>query len=206
MRIDYPRRGKTGVRHFLPSWRQWLLVFGLGTFAVVATFVVLYAVIDVPKPNDAALAQSTILYYSDGKSELGRFGEANRTIVPFDQIPQTLRYAVMAAEDRKFYDEGGISVTGIARAAWNDLAGGSLQGGSTITQQLVKNYYLTQDRTISRKVNEFIVSIKIDQALSKDEILTDYLNVLYLGNNVYGVQAAAHYYFGVDVKDLDLDR
>ena len=202
LRIDYPRRGKTGVRHFLPSWRQWLLVFGLGTFAVVATFVVLYAVIDVPKPNDAALAQSTILYYSDGKSELGRFGEANRTIIPLDQIPQTLRYAVMAAEDRKFYDEGGISVTGIARAAWNDLAGGSLQGGSTITQQLVKNYYLTQDRTVSRKVNEFIVSIKIDQALSKDEILTDYLNTIYFGRGAYGVQAAARAYFGTTASAL----
>jgi membrane peptidoglycan carboxypeptidase len=184
------------VRRFLPSWRQWLLLFGLGTGLGVISFAVLYSVIDVPKPNDEALAQSTIVYYADGRSEIGRFGEANRTIIAIDQIPLTLRQAVMSAEDRNFYKEGGFSVTGIARAAWNDLAGGSLQGGSTITQQLVKNYYLTQDRTISRKVNEFIVSIKIDQALSKDEILTDYLNTIYFGRGAYGVQAAARAYFG----------
>jgi membrane peptidoglycan carboxypeptidase len=202
LRLDYPRRGRTGVRHFLPSWRQWLLLFGLGSGAGVIAFVVLYSVISVPKPNDAALAQSTIVYYSDGHSEIGRFGEANRTIVPLDQIPLTLRQAVMSAEDRNFYQEGGFSVTGIVRAAWNDLAGGSLQGGSTITQQLVKNYYLTQDRTISRKVNEFIVSIKIDHALSKDEILTDYLNTIYFGRGAYGVQAAARAYFGIPTTAL----
>jgi membrane peptidoglycan carboxypeptidase len=202
VKIDYPRRGRTGVRHFLPSWRQWLLLFGLGAFIGVATFTVLYSVIAVPKPNDQALAQSTIVYWADG-SELDRFGTANRTIISIDQIPLTLRQAVMSAEDRNFYHEGGFSATGIARAAWNDLAGGSLQGGSTITQQLVKNYYLTQSRTISRKVNEFFVSIKINQALSKDEILTDYLNTIYFGRGAYGVQAAARAYFGVNASQLD---
>ena len=202
MKIDYPRRGRTGVRHWLPSWRQWLGLCGIGFGLGVITFVILYAVISVPKPNDAALAQSTIVYWADGHTEIGRFGEANRTIVSIDQIPLTLRQAVMSAEDRNFYNEGGFSVTGIARAAWNDLAGGSLQGGSTITQQLVKNYYLTQNRTISRKINEFIVSIKIDQALSKDEILTDYLNTIYFGRGAYGIQAAARAYFGVSASAL----
>jgi membrane peptidoglycan carboxypeptidase len=201
LRIDYPRRGRSGVRRFLPSWRQLLALAALGVVALGATFAVLYSVIAVPKPNDQALAQSTIVYYSD-KTELGRFGAANRTIVSFDQIPLTLRQAVMSAEDRQFYEHGGFSVTGIARAAWNDLAGGSVQGGSTITQQLVKNYYLTQSRTISRKVNEFIVSIKIEQQLTKDQILTDYLNTIYFGRGAYGVQAAAASYFGVPASAL----
>ena len=202
MRIDFPRRGRNGVRRYLPSWRQWLLLAAFGAVAVVIAFTVLYAVIQVPKPNDQALAQSTTVYYADGKTVLGRFGIADRTIVGFDQIPLTLRQAVMAAEDRQFYQHGGFSVTGIARAAWNDLSGGSLQGGSTITQQLVKNYYLTQGRTLSRKVNEFIVSIKIEQQLTKDEILTDYLNTIYFGRGAYGVQAAAQAYFGVPATAL----
>ena len=185
------------MRRFVPSWRQLLVLAGIALAAAGVTFTVAYAVVAVPKPNDQALAQTTTVYYSDGKTVLGRFGAADRTIVGFDQIPLTLRQAVMSAEDRQFYQHGGFSVTGIARAAWNDLAGGSLQGGSTITQQLVKNYYLTQGRTLSRKVNELIVSIKIEQQLTKDQILTDYLNTIYFGRGAYGVQAAAQAYFAV---------
>src|SRR5207244_6526507 len=88
------------------------------------------------------------------------------------------------------------------RAAWNDLRGGSVQGGSTITQQLVKNYYLTQERTLARKVTEFVVSVKIEQQLSKDQILTDYLNTIYFGRGAYGVQAAARAYFHKDATAL----
>ena len=202
MKIDYPRRGRTGVRRFLPSWRQWLLMATLGVVAVAVAFTVLYATISVPKPNDQALAQSTTVYYADGKTVLGRLGTADRTIIGFDQMPLTLRQAVMSAEDRQFYTHGGFSVTGIARAAWNDLSGGSLQGGSTITQQLVKNYYLTQSRTLSRKVDEFVVSIKIEQQLTKDQILTDYLNTIYFGRGAYGVEAAAQAYFGEPARAL----
>jgi membrane peptidoglycan carboxypeptidase len=202
VRIDYPRAGRTGSSRYLPSWRQWLLALVIGGGLAVAGFSVAYAVIDVPKPNDEAVAQSSVVYYADGQHEIGRFGQANRTAVSFAQMPLTLREAVMAAEDRQFYQHGGFSLTGIARAAWNDLRGGSVQGGSTITQQLVKNYYLTQDRTIARKVDEFIVSVKIEQVLSKDQILADYLNTIYFGRGAYGVQAAARAYFGVDADRL----
>jgi membrane peptidoglycan carboxypeptidase len=202
VRIDYPRRGRTGVRRFVPSWRQWLALVGAGFLLVVVAFAVLYAKIDVPKPNDQALQQSSVIYFDDGRSVLGRFGETNRQSVPLSQVPLSLQHAVLAAEDRQFYEHGGFSPTGILRAAWNDLRGGSLEGGSTITQQLVKNYYLSQQRTLSRKVEEFVVSIKIEQQLTKDQILQDYLNTIYFGRGAYGVQAAARAYFHTDVQDL----
>ena len=202
MRIDYPRRGRAGARRFLPSWRQWLLLVAAGFVLVVAGFAVLYAKIDVPKPNDQALQQSSVVYFSDGRSVLGRFGQTNRQSVPLSQVPISLQRAVLAAEDRQFYEHGGFSPTGILRAAWNDLRGGSLEGGSTITQQLVKNYYLSQQRTLKRKVDEFVVSIKIEQQLSKDQILQDYLNTIYFGRGAYGVQAAALAYFHTNVQNL----
>jgi membrane peptidoglycan carboxypeptidase len=202
VRIDYPRAGRSGARRYLPSWRQLLLLGGLGVGLLVAAFGVAYATIQVPKPNDQALQQASVVYYADGKTVIGRFGDTNRTSIPFAQMPPSLRTAVLAAEDRQFYEHGGFSPSGIVRAAWNDLLGGSMQGGSTITQQLVKNYYLTQDRTISRKVNEFVVSVKIEQQLSKDQILADYLNTIYFGRGAYGVQAAARAYFRTDARSL----
>jgi membrane peptidoglycan carboxypeptidase len=202
LKIDYPRRGRTGLRRYLPSWRQWLLLAATGFVLAVVAFGVLYASVKVPKPNDEALQQSSVVYFSDGKTVLGRFGQTNRTSVPLSMMPISLQHAVLAAEDRQFYEHGGFSPTGIVRAAWNDLRGGSLEGGSTITQQLVKNYYLTQQRTLSRKVDEFIVSIKIEQQLSKDQILEDYLNTIYFGRGAYGVQAAARAYFHTDVQSL----
>jgi membrane peptidoglycan carboxypeptidase len=190
------------VRRYLPSWRQWLALFATGFGLLVAAFVVLYVKVDVPKPNDQALQQSSVVYFADGRTVLGRFGQTNRESVPLSQVPVSLQHAVLAAEDRQFYEHGGFSPTGIVRAAWNDLRGGSLEGGSTITQQLVKNYYLTQQRTLSRKMQEFIVSIKIEQQLSKDQILQDYLNTIYFGRGAYGVQAAARAYFHTDVSQL----
>ena len=111
----------------------------------------------------------------------------------------TCQKSVLAAEDRGFYQHGGLSPRGITRAILNNLTGGDQQGGSTITQQLVKNYYLTQDRRYSRKVREAVVSLKIEQTLSKDQILEDYLNTIYFGRSAYGIQAAAQAYFGKDV-------
>lgn len=206
MRIDYPRSGRTGLLRFWPSWRQWLSLVVLAAALGVAAFAVLYAVIDIPEPNEDAVAQTTVVYWSDGETELGRLGTANRTSVPLSSLPQHVKDAVLAAEDRSFYEHGGISVTGIGRAVWNNLRNESTQGGSTITQQLVKNYYLTQDRTWRRKVEEFIVSIKMEQQLAKEQILEDYLNTIYFGRGAYGIQAAARAYFGVDAADLTLEQ
>ena len=204
MRIDYPRRGRTGVRHWLPSWRQLLSLAALGFVAVVGVFAVLVARTTVPEPNDVATAQTTIVYWGDGKTELGRLGDANRVSVPLDQVPLTMQHAVLSAEDREFYDEGGFSPKGIGRAIWNNVSGGSTQGGSTITQQYAKNAFLTQERTFTRKFSELILAVKLDTSVSKDQILGDYLNTIYFGRGAYGIESASRSYFGKSVSQLSL--
>ncbi len=177
-----------------------LLVLGtVGFFLLLMA----YTKIEVPDPNESARKQTSLVLYAGGKEEIGRFGDTNRTIVTLDRVPLALRDAVLAAENRNFYSDNGVSPKGMARALWVNLRGGSTQGGSTITQQYVKNYYLTQERTIKRKLREGLLSIKIDREKSKDQILEDYLNTIYLGRGAYGVQAAAKAYFDKDVSTLN---
>jgi membrane peptidoglycan carboxypeptidase len=163
-----------------------------------------YNATDIPSPNDLALAQTSIIYYSDGKTEMGRLSDpdGDRESVPLTRVPDHVQKALLAAEDRQFYTQGGISPSGIASAIWSGITGGPTQGGSTITQQYVKNYFLTQDQTISRKAKEIIISIKVDGQLTKDQILESYLNTIYYGRGAYGVQNAARAYFGKDVSKL----
>ncbi len=180
-------------------------LFGLFLIGVVALAVV-YARTDIPQPGQDANKQVAIVYYDDGKTEMGRIGAVNRQNVKLGQVPENVQFAFLSAEDRDFYDNKGISPTGIVRAAWADARGGSQQGGSTITQQYVKNYFLTQDRTVSRKVKEIMISVKIDRKYSKQQILTDYLNTIYYGRNAYGIQAASQAYFGVDAAKLSTSQ
>ena len=196
--MDYPRRRHTGVRRFVPSWR---LVLGLGAAVVllgVIALSVVYAKVSVPDPNKLVTAQASIVYFSDGKTELGRFNEVdgNRQSIELTQVPKTAQHAVLAAEDRSFYSNVGVSPKGIARAVWVKLRGGSVQGGSTITQQYVKNYFLTQDRTYTRKLKEFVISLKIEQQETKDVILANYLNTIYFGRGANGIETASQAYFG----------
>jgi len=192
---------RKGWRRFF-SWKPILLTL-LGLFLLgVAAFGVAYATTDVPQPNDLANAQTSILYYADGRNEMARISEVNRESVPLTKIPLHVQRALLAAEDRTFYQNNGVSPSGIARAVVVALKGGPTQGGSTITQQYVKNYFLTQDRTITRKAREFIISIKIDGQESKSTILANYLNTIYYGRGAYGIQTAAKAYFGVDVSKL----
>ena len=188
---------------------QAVLLSVAGIFVIgFAMLWVAYSRIEIPEPNDSALAQTTRVLYADGKEVgknneiVGRFGDTNRSIVSLNQVPVVLRDAVLAAENRSFYTDNGVSPKGMARALWVNLKGGSTQGGSTITQQYVKNYYLTQERTIKRKFREALLSIKIDKVRSKDQILEDYLNTIYLGRGAYGMQAAAKAYFNKDVSKL----
>ena len=170
----------------------------------VLAFVLLYLLIDIPKANDQATQQVSVVYYSDGKTEMGRFTTTNREPVELKRVPLATQRAFLAAEDRSFYSNRGVSPTGIARAFINNFSGSgsSSQGGSTITQQYVKNYFLTQDQTVSRKVKEIVISLKIDQEYSKDRILQDYLNNVYFGRGAYGIQAASKSYFHKDVSQL----
>jgi membrane peptidoglycan carboxypeptidase len=184
-------------------WAKGLGIAALAGFllAVVAFFVA-YSLVDTPKPNDLANAQASIIYYADGKTELDRISEVNRESVALSKVPKAVQEAHLAAEDRNFYQNSGISPTGIARAVWVGLKGGATQGGSTITQQYVKNYFLTQDQTLSRKGREIIISIKIAKQQSKSTILENYLNTIYYGRGAYGIQTASKAYFNKDVSKL----
>ena len=182
------------------------MLWGL-LIAFVATVVLVgigYATTPIPNPSTFATAQQTTIYYSDGKTPLASLGNTTRVDVPLSQVPLAVQHAVLAAEDRHYYSEPGISPTGIIRALITDIRGGEIsQGGSTITQQYVKNAYLTSQRTFTRKFKEIFISVKLANERSKSQILEDYLNTIYFGRGAYGIQAAAHAYFNVDVSKLD---
>jgi membrane peptidoglycan carboxypeptidase len=183
----------------------WLtLGFLVATLAGIGAFVYAYQHIVIPTPNSAFQAQTTFVYYADGKSKIGSFATQNRSDISLADLPPSVKWAVIAAEDRSFETNVGFDPKGILRALVNDLRGGSLQGASTITQQYVKILYLNQQQTITRKVKEAIIAIKINQQESKDQILQGYLNTIYFGRGAYGIQAAAHAYFGVDARKLNV--
>jgi membrane peptidoglycan carboxypeptidase len=201
--IDYPRAGRSGFRRWLPSWK---LLLGTFVTLIVVAFIglsIAVATTQIPKPNDLAVAQTTRVYYDDGKTEIGRIGEANRTSVPLDRISPQMQAAMLAAEDRGYYSHGGFDPRGLARAAWNNITGGTVQGASTITQQYAKNAYLSQEQSFSRKFKELVLSVKLETQSSKDEILADYLNTIYYGRGAYGIQAASRAYFGKSASKLD---
>ncbi len=183
-------------------FRALLVTLG-GLLVLLGVFVgVVYATTEVPDPNSVQNAQTTVVYYADGTTEMGRLGDTNRTNVGLDQVSEGARDAILAAENREFYSDPGISLTGIVRAAWNNVTGGSTQGGSTITQQYVKNAFLTSDQTFSRKFQELFLAVKLDNEYSKDEILENYLNTIYFGRGAYGIEAAATTFFGVPAAAL----
>lgn len=206
LRIDYPRRGRVGVRRWIPSFK---LIFGtvfLGGALGAAVLTFLVMTTDIPAPNDVAQANTTIVYYADGRYEIGRIGDFNRVEVELAAIPLDVQRTVLAAEDKTFYEHSGFSLTGIGRAMLNNLGGNAAQGGSTITQQYAKNAYLSSERSITRKVKELVLSIKLETSTSKDEILNNYLNTVYFGRGAYGIQAAAKAYFGKDVSRLKIEQ
>ncbi|WP_051940446.1 transglycosylase domain-containing protein [Phaeacidiphilus oryzae] len=198
------RRAMPWYRRIVPTWR--MVVGGIVTIilACVAAFVIAYLAVSVPDPNALATAQSNVYYYSDGRTVLGRTGDINRESVPIDQISTPMQHAAVSAEDRSFYSNTGIDVRGMIRAGWNVATGKGLQSGSTITQQYVKNYYLNQSQTVTRKIKEVIIALKVDQTQSKDDILAGYLNTSYFGRGAYGVEAAARAYYGVDASQLNV--
>jgi membrane peptidoglycan carboxypeptidase len=213
------RRGldRTRVKVKGDWWRHWtwqkavgVLLAGVGALIVLGAIAVAVAYEQTPVPTDAmaatGFAQSVV--YSKNGTLIGRFGTTNRQMLTYDQIPQTVVNAVLAAEDRNFFNEGGVSPTGIVRAAYSDASGsdGSLQGGSTITQEFVRQYYvgIGTQQTFSRKIKEIFVAIKVAKEKSKQWILTNYLNTIYLGDGAYGIEAAAQTYYGVKVSKLDV--
>ncbi|MFF3875794.1 transglycosylase domain-containing protein [Streptomyces sp. NPDC001978] len=202
--IDYPRAGRYGWRRWVPSWR---LV--TGTFigfigSLVAVAGIGYAMVSVPNVAQTAKAQNNVFEWSDGSVMVATGGETNRQIINYSMIPKEMRYAVISQENKTFETDSGIDPNGIARAVFNMAKGGQTQGGSTITQQYVKNARLDdQSQTISRKFKEIFVAIKVGATVPKDEIMAGYLNSAYFGRGAYGIQAAARAYFNKEAKDLN---
>ncbi|MGW1377289.1 transglycosylase domain-containing protein [Streptomyces sp. NPDC002446] len=200
--IDYPRQGREGPRRWLPSWRLWLGTLSSGVLCLAGLFAVVYAKIDIPNENELAGQEATVYYWADG-SQMVSVGAVNRQNVTLDMVPDSVENSVIAAENATFYTDPGVSLQGIARAVVNMVSGEDTQGGSTITQQYVKNTYLSQDQTLTRKAREFILSLKVSNQKSKREILRGYLNTSWFGRGSYGIQAAAHAYYGIDARKLN---
>jgi membrane peptidoglycan carboxypeptidase len=183
---------------------KWGSIVGAALFvAGVITVYVVYKTISIPNPNAAFEAQTSTVYYSDGTHVLGTFAVQNRHSIPYAQIPVSMRNAVVSAENRSFWTDPGLDPKGIVRAAWTNLrSDNTTQGASTITQQYVKILYLSQERTWTRKIKEAFIAVKIDQELSKQQILEGYLNTIYFGRGAYGVDAAAEAYFQKPAREL----
>jgi membrane peptidoglycan carboxypeptidase len=190
----------------VPSWKIVVSVGALGFLAACIMCGVIYARTPIPSAQAGVDDQGSTVFWSN-KSAIMRLGEP-RENVDFNKIPDNVKHAVLAAEDRDFYTEPGISPTGIGRALVKTATGGDVQGGSTITQQLARNYYqgLSQERSISRKFKEIFISIRMGKEKPKDEILGTYLNTIYFGRRANGVQAASRAFFGTDVQHLNVSQ
>lgn len=203
---NYPRAGYGPIRRWVPSWRIVLASVFLFLAMGVGAVGYLYVTIDIPQPGDFALARTTTVYYSDGKTKMGTFAQYEREPIKLSDLPDTVPHAVVASEDSSFYTNSGISPRGIARAVVNNLRGGHRQGASTITQQYVERYYLGTTRGYLGKLKEALLAIKIDQQQSKNEILENYLNTIYFGRGAYGIEMAAQKYFGIHAQQLNLSQ
>jgi membrane peptidoglycan carboxypeptidase len=176
------------------------IALGVVTLAAGTSAVWLYSAIDLP--SEPVQPQASILLYADSATELARIGIVDRSSVSLAHVPEHVRHAVLAAEDRAFYSHAGVSAKGVLRALWTNVVEGGTQGASTITQQYVRNAYLTLDQTVTRKVREAVLALKVEHRDSKDTILERYLNTIYFGRGAYGIEAASRAYFGVGVDRL----
>jgi penicillin-binding protein 1A len=198
-------------RHNLPAgpW-QFALIALLGSFAAVVMLLALIALLLTPTlPPIDDLAQQRLkvpmrVYTADGEL-IAEFGEEKRIPVTIEQVPETLIQAILSAEDHSFFYHQGVDFLGLARAAWANLrAQRTAQGGSTITMQVARNYFLSPEKTYTRKLREVLLAFKLERELSKKEILTLYLNKIFLGHRAYGFAAAAQVYFGKTLHELTL--
>lgn len=203
LRPAYPRPGRSGWRRWIPSARQWLGACLYAFVGMVGFVACAYVVTDIPDDlNSFAKQQDNIYYWADG-STMARTGWVSRQEMPLSKVPPQVQGAVLAAENSSFYSDPGVSPSGVLRALRAAVTGGETQGGSTITQQYVKNAYLSQDRTLSRKFTELLLAVKLDNQKDKKQILQDYLNTSWFGRGTYGIQRASQAYYGKDVSQLN---
>ena len=187
----------------LPRWVRWPLLAGMGLLLLgLLGFAVLWATVDLP--DETPMPQSAVIVTEAGEELAVVAPEGLRFEVSLDEVSDVTVQAVLAAEDRQFYSHGGIDPTAIARALWQNIRSDDTQGGSTITQQVVKLAYTSGERSFTRKLREAILAIKLDRTADKDEILERYLNTVYFGRNAYGIEAAARAYFDTTAAELDL--
>ncbi|MET8134240.1 transglycosylase domain-containing protein [Streptomyces sp. NPDC005251] len=185
--------------------RRALIALLVLVLTLVGAAVVAYRLTGIPEPHPETAIQSTVFVDTRG-DYLGRRGPVDRQEVSLARVPRHVQEAVIAAENRSFRTDTGISPTAILRAAWSTVSGGGRQGGSTITQQYVKNALLSPQQSLSRKAREALIAIKLDRTRSKDEIMEGYLNTVYFGRGAAGIQAAARNYFGVDAAALSVSQ
>src|SRR5512132_2655631 len=212
--VEWQPRGARARRDTAGRERKWargiLITIGaltvLGLVSVIGVVVYGYTTTTRPDANAEFKTATTFVYYNDGKSKLGNFAIQNRTPISFDKMPETMKRAAVAAENRSFWTDKGIAIRGMIRAAWTIARGGDVQGGSTITQQYIKILYLNSERTLTRKFRELFLAYKISKEMSKEDILAGYLNTIYYGHGAYGVQAASKEYFNVDAKKLTVPQ
>ncbi|OXI27544.1 penicillin-binding protein 1A [Burkholderia semiarida] len=196
-----------------PWWLKVLLGFAAMCVAlVVAGGLVLGYALVVAWPNMPSLDALTdyrpkvpLRIYTSDHVLIGEFGEERRDVVHFKDVPDSLKKAILAIEDARFYDHGGVDLTGIIRAGFVALTNGhASQGASTITMQVARNFFLSSEKTYTRKIYEMLLAYRIERALTKDQILEVYMNQIYLGQRAYGFASAARVYFGKDLKDITL--
>ena len=195
------------MRRFFVVGKYFLILFLISCLALLALFI--YYTWNLPQPEkftETPFIQSTKIYDTTGKILLyDIYGEEKREIVSFDKISDNLKHAVLASEDARFYQHGGVDFIGILRAVWVDLTSQSKsQGGSTLTQQLIRSVYLTNQKSVDRKVKEIVLSIELEEKYSKDQIFDWYLNEIPFGANSYGAEAASQTYFNKPASDLTL--
>jgi penicillin-binding protein 1A len=203
-------RRPRGRRPFAVSLLMWLGGM-IGACAVIGGLLIGYMLV-VMKPNLPSLEALTdyqpkvpLRVYTADHILIGEFGEERRSLVRFEDIPDVMKKAVLAIEDYRFYEHGGVDFVGILRAGVEDvMRGGAAQGASTITMQVARNFFLSSEKTYTRKVYEMLLAYKIESALSKDQILELYMNQIYLGQRAYGFAAASRVYFGKDLKDITI--
>ncbi len=195
--------------HHLSQGVSWLL--GLIAAGVLAILVLVGLALAVAYPNLPEISSLAdyrpklpLRVFSSDGVQLGEFGEERRNFVPIAQMPQVMKDAVLAAEDSRFYQHGGVDYKGVVRAAWENLRDARSQGASTITMQVARNFYLSTEKTFTRKIYEILLALKIENLLPKDQILELYMNQIYLGQRANGFAAAAEIYFGKKLKDVSV--
>lgn len=189
-------------------WQYLLLAVVIAALSLMALVGIAVAVIYPSLPSLEALTnyhpkQPLRVYSADGYL-ISEFGQERRAYVKIENVPQDMKNALIAIEDRRFYKHNGIDLKGIARAAISNLKGGSKEGASTITMQVARNFFLSSERNYKRKINEALLALKIEKSLSKDQILELYINQIYLGQRAYGFAAAAQVYYGKPLEKLNL--